>query len=82
MDKNNFTLGNFEYNKYMNENQERNVEVTFYKYPNGERWISKGRQNSIPWAEILHPTRLTIDEWNKILETPYSKVQEILSNFF
>lgn len=59
--------------------EKRTVPVTFYRFPDGKKWVTQWMTASVIWAEVLHPTRITPEEWNEILEIAPHKVQEILS---
>lgn len=58
--------------------EKEQVWVTFYRFPDWTRWIVKGDE-VVPLAEVLHPTRITQEEWEAILAISTDKVQAILS---
>lgn len=59
----------------------RTVEVTFYKFEDGKKWVCAW-MTSVIGAVELHPTRITPEQWDEIHRVTYDKVQNILSTFY
>lgn len=79
--KNDLLSVKFQYNSHMTDS--RTVHVTFYK--NGQqKWVTKTELFSEKEfkPDMYHPTRITPEEWEKILAVPQDRVQEILSQYY